>query len=37
MTLSLTLTTLALTLAMCVAAGMIAMRKVIVADQAEVF
>jgi putative ABC transport system permease protein len=37
MTLSLTLTTLALTLAMCVAAGMIAMRKVIVADPAEVF
>ena len=37
MTLSLTFTTLALTLVMCVAAGMIAMRKVIVADPAEVF
>jgi putative ABC transport system permease protein len=37
MTAALTLTTLALTVGMCVAAGLIAVRRVIVADPAEVF
>jgi putative ABC transport system permease protein len=37
MTLSLTLTTLALTLTMCVASGLVAVRKVVLADPAEIF
>jgi putative ABC transport system permease protein len=37
MTLSLTATTLALTLTMCIASALIAVRKVVVADPAEVF